>query len=88
MIWISSILDRVTPIQGMILLRRSRSALSPGGTFAGMILSPNKEEIWPDPRLVNQFNLKQIDLLFQYSGIESVKFESWSDKKLFHVKKE
>ena len=71
----------------MILLRRSRLALSKGGAFAGMISSQKKEAIWPDPRFINQFNLKQIELLFQYSGIESVKFESWGDYKLFHAKK-
>ena len=87
LIWISSILERLTPIQAMIILKRSQSALSPGGSFAGMISSLNKEVIWPDPRWLNQFNLKQIESLFQYSGIESVKFESWGDNKLFHVQK-
>ena len=86
-IWISSILERVTPIQAMILLKRSRSALSQGGAFAGMISQQNKGLTWPDPRFVNQFNLKQIELLFQYSGIESVKFKSWGDYELFNVQK-
>ncbi len=88
LIWISSILERVTPIQAMILLRRSQTALMRGGTLAGMMSLHKKETIWPDPRLMNQFNIKQIDLLFQYSGIKFVKFESWGDYKLFHVKKE
>ncbi len=87
-IWISSILERVTPIQAMIILKRSRSALSQGGAFAGMISPQNKELTWPDPRFVNQFNLKQIELLFQYSGIESVKFKSWGDYELFNIQKE
>jgi len=87
LIWISSILERLTPIQAMIILKRSQSALSPEGIFAGMISSFKKEVIWPDPRWLNQFNLKQIESLFQYSGIESVKFESWGDYKLFYVKK-
>ncbi len=87
LIWISSILERLTPIQAMIMLRRSRSALSPGGTFSGMISSQKKEKYWPDPRLINQYNLKQIDSLFQYSGIDSVEYETWSDYKLFHFKK-
>ena len=88
LIWISSILERLTPIQAMIILKRSQSALSPGGSFAGMISSLNQEVIWPDPRWLNQYNLKEIDLLFQYSGIEFVKFESWGDYKLFHAQKE
>ena len=87
LIWISSILERLTPIQAMIILKRSQSALLPGGSFAGMISSLNKEVIWPDPRWMNQFNLKQTESLFQYSGIESVEFESWGDYKLFHAKK-
>ena len=87
-IWISSILERVTPIQAMIMLKRSRSALSQGGAFAGMISPQNKELTWPDPRFVNQFNLKQIELLFKYSGIEPVKFKSWGDYELFNVQKE
>ena len=37
LIWISSILERVTPIQAMILLRRSQTALMRGGTLAGMM---------------------------------------------------
>ena len=71
----------------MIMLSRASSAISPGGSFTGMILSQKNEVSWPDPRFKNQFNLKQIELLFQYSGIESVKFESWGDNKLFHVQK-
>ena len=55
--------------------------------FTGMILSQKNKDSWPDPRFKNQFNLKQIELLFQYSGIESVKFESGGDYKLFHAKK-
>ena len=87
LIWISSIIERLTPIQAMIMLSRASSAISPGGSFTGMILSQKNEVSWPDPRFKNQFNLKQIELLFQYSGIESVKFESWGDYKLFHAKK-
>ena len=83
-IWISSIIERLTPIQAMIILMRSRSALSPGGSFAGMISSLNKEVIWPDPRWIQKFNLKQIESLFQYSGLNSVKFESLGDYELFH----
>jgi len=88
LIWISSLLERVTPIQAMIMIRRSLSALSPGGSFAGMISSQSKEKTWPDPRLVYQFNLKQFESLFKYSGIENVKFESWGDYKFFHAQKE
>ena len=87
LIWISSIIERLTPIQAMIMLSRASSALSPGGSFTGMILSQKNEVSWLDPRFKNQFNLKQIELLFQYSGIASVKFESWGDYKLFHAKK-
>ena len=84
LIWISSILERLTPIQAMIILKRSQSALLPGGSFAGMITTLNKEVIWPDPRWVQQFNRKQIESLFQYSGLNSVKFESLGDYELFH----
>ena len=88
LIWISSILERLTPIQAMIILKRSKSGLLPGGSFAGMISSLNKEEIWPDPRWIRKFNLKQIESLFQYSGLNSVKFESLGDYELFHFQKE
>ena len=84
LIWVSSILERLTPIQAMIILKRSQSALSPGGSFAGMISSLNKEVIWPDPRWMTPFNLKQIESLFQYSGLNSAKFESFGDYELFH----
>ncbi len=87
-IWISSILERLTPVQAMIFLKRSQSALAPNGIFAGMISSPNKQSIWPDPRFVNQFNIKQIDTLLKYCGIESVKYDSWGEYKLFHALKE
>ena len=84
LIWISSILERLTPIQAMIILKRSQSALLPGGSFAGMITTLNKEVVWPDPRWVQKFNRKQIESLFQYSGLNSVKFESLGDYELFH----
>ena len=49
-IWFSSTLQRLTPIQAMIILKRSQSALLSGGSSAGMISSLNKEASWPDPR--------------------------------------
>ena len=88
LIWISSILERLTPIQALIILERSKSGLLPGGSFAGMITTLNKEVIWPDPRWIQKFNLKQIESLFQYSGLNSVKFESLGHYDLFHFQKE
>lgn len=88
LIWISSTLQRLTPIQAMIILKRSQSALLPGGSCAGMISSLNKEASWPDPRWGHPFNLKQIESLIQYSGLDSVKFQSWGDFELFHIQHE
>lgn len=88
LIWISSTLQRLTPIQAMILLKRSQSALLQGGSCAGMISSLNKEASWPDPRWMHPFNLKQIESLIQYSGLNSVKFQSWGDFELFHIQQE
>ena len=84
LIWVSSILQRLTPIQAMIILKRSFSALVTDGVFAGMVSSLNKEANWPDPRWVHPFNLKQIESLFKYSGLNSVKFQSWDSFELFH----
>jgi len=85
LIWISSILQRLTPIQAMIILKRSQSALLPGGSCAGMITTLNKEASWPEPRWLHPFNLKQLQSLIQYSGIDSMKFEEWGDFELFHT---
>ena len=87
-IWFSSTLQRLTPIQAMIFLKRSKSALLSGGSSAGMISSLNKEASWPDPRWGHPFNLKQIESLIQYSGLDSVKFQSWGDFELFHFQQE
>ena len=87
-IWFSSTLQRLTPIQAMIILKRSQSALLSGGSSAGMISSLNKEASWPDPRWEHPFNLKQIESLIQYSGLDSVKFQSWGDFELFHFQQE
>ena len=88
LIWISSILQRLTPLQAMIILKRSQSALVKEGVCAGMISSLNKEASWPDPRWVHPFNLKQIESLIKYSGLNSVKFQSWDDFELFHFHQE
>ena len=85
LIWISSILQRLTPLQAMIILKRSQSALVKEGVCAGMITSPNKESSWPDPRWEHPFNLQQIESLIKYSGLNSVKFQSWGDFELFHI---
>ena len=87
LIWVSSILQRVTPLQAMIILKRSFSALVKEGVFAGMVSSMNKEANWPDPRWVHPFNQKQIESLFKYSGLNSVKFQSWDSFELFHFNK-
>ena len=84
LIWISSILQRLTPLQAMIILKRIQSALVKEGVCAGMISSLNKEASWPDPRWVHPFNLKQIESLFIYSGLKSVKFQSWDGFEFFH----
>jgi len=84
LIWISSILQRLTPLQAMIILKRSQSALVTEGVCAGMVSSLNKEASWPDPRWVHPFNLKQIESLFKFSGLNSVKFQSWDSLELFH----
>ena len=85
LIWISSILQRLTPIQAMIILKRSQSALLPGGSCAGMITTLNKEASWPEPRWLHPFDLKQLQSLIQFSGIYSMKFEEWGDFELFHT---
>ena len=87
LIWISSILQRLTPLQAMIILKRSQSALVTEGVFAGMFSSLNKEVSWPDPRWIHPFNQQQIESLFKYSGLNTVKFESWDCFELFHFKK-
>jgi hypothetical protein len=84
LIWISSILQRLTPIQAMIILKRSQSGLLPGGSCAGMINTLDKEASWPDPRWQHPFNIKKLQSLFQYSGLDSTKFKSWGDFELFH----
>jgi hypothetical protein len=84
LIWISSILQRLTPIQAMIILKRSQSALLQGGLCAGMINTLDKEASWPDPRWRHPYNIKELQSLVQYSGLNSVEFQSWGDYELFH----
>jgi hypothetical protein len=84
LIWISSILQRLTPIQAMIILKRSQSALLQGGLCVGMINTLDKEASWPDPRWRHPYNIKELQSLVQYSGLNSVKFQSWGDYELFH----
>ena len=84
LIWISSTLQRLTPIQAMMILKRSQSGLLPGGCCAGMINTLDKEGSWPDPRWQHPFNIKQLQSLIQYSGLNSAKFQSWGEFELFH----
>ena len=87
-IWFSTTLQRLTPVQAMILLKRSQKSLKPGGVCAGIITDPTKITSWPDPRWEHPFNLKQIESLIQYSELNSVKFQSWGDFELFHFQQE
>ncbi|MBT3715449.1 MAG: class I SAM-dependent methyltransferase [Deltaproteobacteria bacterium] len=84
LIWISSILQRLTPIQAMIILKRCQKALLPGGVCAGIITDQTKNPSWPDPRWLHPFSHKQLETLIQYSELNSVKFQSWGDFELFH----
>ncbi len=88
LIWISSTLQRLTPIQAMIILKRSQKSLLPGGVCAGIITDQTKQTSWPDPRWLQPFSHKQLEKLFQYSELNSVKFESWGDFELFHFQQE
>ena len=84
LIWISSTLQRLTPIQAMMILKRSQSGLLPGGFCAGVINTLDEEASWPDPRWQHPFNLKQLQSLIQHSGLNSAKFQSWGEFELFH----
>ena len=84
LIWISSTLQRLTPIQAMIILKRCQKALLPGGVCAGIITDQTKNPSWPDPRWLHPFSHKQLETLIQYSELNSVKFQSWGDFELFH----
>ena len=88
LIWISSTLQRLTPIQTMIILKRSQKSLLPGGVCAGIITDPTKKTSWPDPRWLHPFSHKQFETLIQYSEPNSVKFQSWGDFELFHFQQE
>ena len=87
-IWFSTTLQRLTPVQAMILLKRSQKSLKPGGVCAGIITDPTKKKSWPDPRWEHPFKIKQIESLIQYSELNSVKFQSWGDFELFHFQQE
>jgi hypothetical protein len=88
LIWISSTLQRLTPIQAMIILKRSQKSLLPGGVCAGIITDQTKQTSWPDPRWLQPFSHKQLETLIQYSELISVKFESWGDFELFYFQQE
>ena len=87
-IWFSTTLQRLTPVQAMILLKRSQKSLKPGGVCAGIITDPTKKTSWPDPRWLHPFSHKQLETLIQYCELNSVKFQSWGDFELFHFQQE
>ena len=87
-IWLSTTLQRLTPIQSMILLKRSQNSLLPEGVCAGIITDPAKKTSWPDPRWLHPFSQKQLESLIQYSGSNTLKFQSWGDFELFHIQHE
>ena len=87
-IWFSTTLQRLTPVQAMILLKRSQKSLLPEGVCAGIITDPTKKTSWPDPRWLHPFSHKQLETLIQYSELNSVKFQSWGDFELFHFQQE
>ena len=84
-IWLSTTVQRLTPIQSMILLKRSQKSLLKGGVCAGIITDPAKKTSWPDPRWLHPFSQKQLESLIQYSGHNTLKFQSWGEFELFHI---
>ena len=88
LIWISSTLQRLTPIQAMIILKRAQKSLLPGGICAGIITDQTKKTSWPDPRWKHPFSHKQLETLIQYSECKSVKFQSFGDFELFNFQQE
>ena len=74
-IWLSSILNRLTPLQTIIVLKRSHSAIIPGGICAGLVQTNTHDNSWPDPRWMNTFHRESMENFFKILKFSNFKIE-------------
>lgn len=75
-VWLSSAIERATPIQGLILMRRACLGLAPGGRCAGYFEDYLRTEpglYWADPRRTRAITAKYVEHVAKIAGFKSVK---------------
>ena len=75
-VWLSSVVERLTPLQSQILLKRASSALIPNGICAGYFEEyslTNAGMYWADVRRVRPLTSEFIHLLAKNAGFRIVK---------------
>lgn len=78
-IWLSSLLERLSPLQSSIVLQRSRRGLKSGGVIAGFFADFAIEDpgrYWLDPRRLRPVTKKFIESLAMSAGFTKVSFSS------------
>ena len=76
--WLSSVLERVTPIQAQILLKHAFNALRPEGVCAGVFEEytyANAGLYWMDVRRIRPITSEYINLLAKNAGFQNIKIK-------------
>ena len=75
-VWLSSVVERLTPLQSQILLKRAFNALMPNGMCAGYFEEyslTNAGLYWADVRRVRPLTSEFINLIARNAGFKTVK---------------
>jgi len=75
-IWLSSVLERITPLQAQILLKHAFHALRPEGVCAGVFeeyTNANAGLYWMDVRRIRPITSEYINFLAKNAGFQNIK---------------
>ena len=81
LVWLSSVLERVTPIQAQILLKHAFNALRPEGVCAGVFEEytyTNAGLYWMDVRRIRPITSEYINFLAKNAGFQNIKIKQHS----------
>ncbi len=90
-VWLSSVIERLTPLQSQILLKRSFSALLPNGICAGYFEEyalTNAGIYWADIRRARPLTSEFINLLAKNAGFRVIKIfqdSTVSSRNIFYL---
>jgi hypothetical protein len=82
-VWLSSALERMTPVQTQLVLLRAARALKPGGFCAGYFADADQlgSRYWADPRRLRPISTDLVRLVAEHCGFTRLDFTPLADNR-------